>query len=261
MPDSAWFVGSLPIAAQSFTIDAYAASVAAGDYYLRSSTYSGDLIDALAAEMTSAGLALVSVQMMRSRQIRITASTTFAVTWGTATVLRDLLGFTQGNLSGASSYTAAGVSPLLWSPGSVATPATIQGVDGYVVDNFQQLKSEDGSQSQTVIFSEETWQDLEWSHVLPERMRVANGVDGGGTFHEWYEQCGKLGYRFLYYQTVFESDDAATSATWDDSSDNAFGPYVLRLDARGGKYYRRNVDFADVSSPMSLALHLVDEYA
>lgn len=260
MADAAWLVGAVTIPAQSFNVNDGGGNdpvtVAAGTYYLRHATGSLSLIRAVsdAIDSSASAISVDGLTVRRSRHLFLDFNAAASVTWGTATIIRDLLGFSS-DLVSAATHLAPGISPLLWSPGYLATPKTIAGVAGYSVDHKSRVKSDDGSRSETEFYGEETWQDLVWTHIVPERLRVATGT-GGGTFHEFYEQCAKLGYPFRYYEAIDEDeDDTSTNVTWTSS----FGPYKLRGDT--GDWYRRNQPNAELSSPLELELHVVDEVA
>lgn len=252
---SAWLIGSITMPASTLTVDADLFAWPADSYYLVSSTSALSMIDFLAARIVANVGGTCVITITRGRTIRIVFDTPRTVTWGAATQLRDLLGFTT-DLGSATTHDAPNVSPLLWSPGYLATPKTIEGVDGYTVPHQAITKSADGTQVYCTHYGQETWQDLSWSHIIPERMRVDDSTNGGGTFHEFFEQCALLRARFLYHQEVDELDGSTTTATLD----TARGPYVLRPEF-DGDWYRRNVPNAEVSSPLDLPIHLVDEYA
>lgn len=251
---SAWFIGSIYLPGISITVDASDTGITEGPYYLARSTTALSLIDTLAARIVIAVGGTCTITLRRNRCVRIVFNTARTVTWGSGTQLRDLLGFT-GDLASGTTHDAPNVSPLLWSPGYLATPKTIEDVTGYTVPHQAQTKSADGSQVYCTHYGSETWQDLSWSHIMPDRLRVATGT-GGGTFHEFFEQCAMLRERFLYHQEIDELDGDTTAATLD----TALGPYVLRPEF-DGDWYRRNVPNAEVSSPLDLPMHLVDEYA
>lgn len=250
---SAWFIGSIYMPASTLTVDAAGFSWPEGPYYLRSATSALSMIDFLATRIVANVGGTCTIVLTRGRTVRITFNTARTVTWGAATQLRDLLGFT-GDLGSAATHDAPNVSPLLWSPGYLATPKTIARVDGYTVPHQANYKSADGSKVYSAHYSTETWQDLSWSHIMPERMRVATGT-GGGTFHEFFEQCAMLREMFLYHEEVDELDGSTTTATLD----TARGPYVLR-DNFDGDWHRRNVANAEVSSQLDLPIHQVAEY-
>jgi hypothetical protein len=250
---SSWLIGSITIPQQDFTSNGFACSVPAGTYYLYHSTSALSLVNQFDGTIENeTGVSANQTRLRRSRLLLSSWTAPVSVTWGSATQLRDLLGYT-GNLGAGTDHLATNISPLLWSPGYPATPKTIPGVLGYPVDHKTQYKSDDGSQLHTDFYSEETWQDLEWTHIVPSRMRVATGT-GGGTFHEFYRQVTRIGSRFFHYESVTEdTSDSTTEATLT----GGLGPYVTR--ELSGDYYERRVQGADISSPLRLPLHVVDE--
>lgn len=120
-----WLVSSREWTTQSPTINGGSQDVTAasgGLYLVHPTTASLDLLARVVVAMTAGSVANAAAYVTEQRYVRLTSSGTFSITWGSATTLRDLLGFSQGDLSGASSYTAASRSTLLWSPGKIFTP-------------------------------------------------------------------------------------------------------------------------------------------
>ena len=146
---SAWFIGSVTIAAQTFTVNGVAVVVPAGTYYLSDPTAGLSLLAATAAAMVPQAAGATAV-LLGSGKCRLTATGNFTVTWGTATTLRDLLGFT-GNLAAAATYTASLYSDLWWSPGKPAlfalSPLGITGQTRYILS--QSAYTGKGSQHRT----------------------------------------------------------------------------------------------------------------
>jgi hypothetical protein len=254
-----WFVGSIVLPQQDFTIDDgggfVAAALPAGSYYLRHTSSTRSLIAAFGVAVQAITGVPCSNSILRNRCVHLDLGNSVAVNWGAATALRDLLGF-AGNLPSDIEHDATLVSPLLWSPGYPGTTKTIRGVDGYLVPHQVVSESDDGTQMFTYHFSEETHQDVEWSHIDPSRLRVATGT-GGGTFYEFHRQVGMIGRRFLYHQDIVEDDSSTAQVTWTTQR----GPYMLRREARSGDWYKRNVPNAEISSPLALPIKLVSEYA
>lgn len=250
---SSWLVGSKPFARDRITVGGFDLVVEEGDRYLRHPTTSLSLIDYLRTVIAAGTSVATTITILRNRTVRIEFASAMDIVWGTATAYRDALGF-SGDLASATVHDAPNISPLLWSPGWPAIPDTIAGVSGWSVDHKRRYKSDDGQRSYTDYYGSETWQGLELDHVHVSRMRVATPGAGGGTFQEFYEQCAKLGYKFFHYELVTEDSSSTTGVTWP----TGLGPYVLR--PMTGDWYRRRVKNADVSSPLSLPIHLVAEY-
>jgi hypothetical protein len=250
-------VGSITVPTQEFTVDATGMNLTGDDYYLYHATDALSLMAFVAARIIAnfGGTCVITVK--RNLRVRIVMNAARSFTWGVATQLRDLLGFT-GDMAAATTHDAPNISPLLWSPGWLATPQTIAGVSGYSVDHKKRYKSDDGQRSFTHYLGSETWQDLDFDHIVSSRMRIVGTVAAqGGTFHQFYEQCAKLGVRFFHYDNVTEDPaDTSTSITWPAG----FGPYVLR-DEFKGRWNERRVQGADVSNRLRLPLHMIAEYS
>lgn len=255
MAASTWLLGSRTIPASVITVGATACNLAAGPYYLHSGTAALSMIASLATAIVAGVGGTCTIQFQRDRKLRITFNTSRAITW-TSTDLRDLLGFEGAGSSSATTHTATLVSPLLWSPGYLATPATIYEVDGYTVNHQSVFKSDDGSQIYCDHYGDETHQELSWTHIVPARMRVDDGDDQGGTFHTFYQEVLRYRRRILWVASVDESDASTDVATVSSFR----GPYAMREDF-SGNWYRRNVPYAEVSSPLELPLMMPAEYA
>lgn len=208
---STWLVGSIEaLPTQSFTIDAVASEIAGGDWYLYAASSAVSLLTELASEMTAAGLASVAVVVLENRLVRISAGSTFAVTWGSATQLRGLLGFT-GNLSGASSYTATMVSPLLFSGGEVSR-ACPTGVTGYPVEDAEIAVSVDGTRQITTHFATHYHDD--WTFEAVHLSRYWSAAGDGGTWQTFRSSVVVPGHRFQLFEVVEEDAASTTAVTW-----------------------------------------------
>lgn len=255
MSSASWLVGYTTIAQQEFDGGTGTGNVTliSGTYALRHATAARSLIDTLAAAWTLEWGSTVTIVVLRNRLIRITiGGGGAAIAWESATILRDLLGFT-GDRGSATTHTADYPSPLLFSAGFMATPTTPQDTEGYTVPQQAIYTSDDLSQVYAVHYGDGTFQELGWPHIVPERMRGADSANGGGTFHQFFEQCAKYRRRFTYYQEIDEDDASSTAVTWTTGR----GPYVLR--EFDGNWYRRTVANAEVSCSLELPLQLVDE--
>lgn len=260
MVAASWLVGSIYLDAFTVTVNGNAKAIAAGYYYLRHATALLSLIDTLEdAVQTEAAGATWRITEGRLARLVPQAAQPVSINWGSATNVRDLLGYTGNKASDDTPYAATNVSPLLWSPGYVAIPATLLGTAGYITNDQSRFISADGTTALTDHHATQTWQELEWTEVLAERMRTDDSTTGGGTFHQWHEQSAKLGYSFRYYEEIDETDGSTTAVTWDDGTANSFGPYRLR--SVDPQWYRRVIANADLYSSLSLPLMRVTEYS
>lgn len=258
MPDSAWFIGSIAIPALAPEFSGAPGAIAAGTYYLRHATASLSLLDQVVAAMTTAGVTAPAAVILENRRVRLSGSSSFDIDFIEGT-LQLLLGFSTDTYGSATSHTAENVSPLLWSPGYFATPATPDGVDGYVVNDRAVLRSADMTRQQVDTFNEGTFNELSWDTILADRLRVDDASDGGGTFHELLEQSAKLGYHLFWYPSQAEDDASTTAVTWG----TARGPYVVRLGDFADSWYARKsgFEFVDQYGTLDLPLMRVSEYA
>lgn len=254
---STWLIGSVRnMSLQEFTTSAGDASVAAGTYYLYHTTASLDLLQALEDALDNAGVTNPSVFLTKSGKVRITADAAFTLTWQTATDLRDWLGFTQGDLGSSTSHVADDYSPLFWSPGYRANLATIQGEDGYLVEDTIFTTSATG---QTVVATNHftaTYQDLEWDAVYIDRVWVLN--ETGGTFKTLRDNVLIKAAHCLYFDGIEEDRSDTTNAV---SYTTQHGPYVVRSPRQLRKWYKRRVKNADIHSKIRLEMQKVSEYA
>lgn len=260
MVSTAIMVGSTNLAAQTFDIDGNGAAIAAGYWYLRHPTTAAlSLIDEFADQMTAAGVAAASCTVRQNRRVRLISSGAFTVTWGTATILRDLLGFTQGDLSGQSSYTADDVSPLLWSPGATATPATIGSKAGYMQPHRIARKSDDGSRYEVDWYGSEIRQRLSWALIPIDRIEVDDDTNDGGTLEAFVEQVILRGYKFWHHEDVTEGTTDTNPMVWNDA--NAYGPYVETAMQNGDVLRRLIANADDYGGGVEMDLLQTSEYA
>lgn len=254
MSSASWLVGYVTLPAATIVFDGDDVALAAGTYALRHGTAAISLIDYLNTTLDAAPSAVTctSLIVMRNRYVQINLSGVAEIDWttggATAATWADALGFDGTDLTGAASYTADEVSPLLFSAGFMATPTTPQDTDGYTVPHQSAYKADDGTQIYSVRYGVETWQELSWSHILPERMMVADTSDQGGTFKSFWDNVAAHHRRFTYYQEIDEDDSSTTAVTWTTGR----GPYALREVDPG--WYKRNVQFAEVSNSLELPI-------
>lgn len=105
------------LAAQTFTVNVTAKSTTAGYYF--GEGYSGESTNQLIEHVQDRiddvyGSATVKLDKTTGK-VTIDLGTTGSITWGTATTLRDLLGYT-GDLSASQSYTATNQMRYAWVP-------------------------------------------------------------------------------------------------------------------------------------------------
>lgn len=231
---TAWIIGSAKSLDLDITVSASLQNVA-GSLYLYHTTSTLSILGAMVAAMTAAGVAGAAAVLTRDRRVKLSAGGVFSVTW-TDIELRDLLGFSQGNLSGASSYIADDVSPLLWSPAKPLvpelSPSDVMGIRRPF--NFFTMSPSDGS---AFVFSHGSRTDQRYSvqHVAVDRVLTAAGA--GGEWATWFEECAAKGSQFYVYPAVTEDPGSTTTATLT----GGLGPYVFVPDGMAPSWsYRRS---------------------
>ncbi|MBK6920566.1 MAG: hypothetical protein IPH07_24410 [Deltaproteobacteria bacterium] len=261
--ESSWLVGSITLPDATALFDSEDVVLPGGTYYLRHPTAALSLVDVVRTAINDSlsSITCTSLVVLENRRTQINLSTAADLIWATgfADSAEDwaaVLGFSTGDLTLAASYTSSGISPLLFSAGYPARPKTQAGITGYTVLKQAFLKAADGSVTRRVGFGNETWQELDWGHIVPSRLQSTGSVlSQGGTFHQFFEQSLSLGLSMLHYEDMIEDAASTTAASWS----TPLGPYQLR-DGFDGNWYARNVANAEISSPLSLPLLAVEEY-
>lgn len=234
--ESAWFIGSVTIPAQTFTINGLAAVVAAGTYYLWDTTAGLSLVAQVYAQIL-ANAAGGTALLLGSGKVRLAAAGVFTVTWGTATLLRDLLGYT-GNLAAATSYVAPAHSTLWWSPGKPALFASSPlGVTGQRRHIVSQSVSAYTGKAESTSHGSRTYQRFPFEKVDSERIKAADtDTAAGGEYEAWYTQVAVPSARFKVYRDATE--DAASTTTF--AYDSVHGPYIQPLGGDASYTYQRS---------------------
>lgn len=256
---TAWLIGSyaaLPV--QSFTVNASAQAVAANDYYLFSTTNALSLLAQVKDAMTAAGVTNPVVVLQQNRKIRLSADSAFSVTWGTATLLRDLLGF-AGDLPSLVSHQASAISPLLWSPGrqesSMLTPL---GVRGHVEYLTRQSVSPYSGRTETLTHGSREFQRF-WLPLV-QTDRVHTSTNAGGTWMRWFAEVAVKGANWFLYRNVLE-DAASTVAT--PLGGVSLGPYVYSAKAKGVSWTftrSKGLERTEAAADIDIPCHVVPEY-
>lgn len=255
---SAWLIGSyasLPL--QTVTLNMAGQVIASGSYYLHDTTPDLSLLAKVKAAMEAAGLTNVVAALCGNRRVRLASDATFSITWG-STLLRDLLGFSQGNLAGASSYVADDISPLVWSPGKTESPQLAPlGVRGHkVYTTFQSVAPYSG-RTESVSHGYREYNRFLFPSVDAERVRTAS--EAGGEFGVWFEQVAVRSARWKLYRNVQENPDSPASVTLDAP----LGPYVYSAERKGvsWKYDRsRGFEWTDLAADIDIPCHVTEDY-
>jgi hypothetical protein len=260
MAISCWIIGSVKdLAAQTLTVQGGAQVITAGSRYLYSDSAGLSMLRAVQDALAGAGLVGVGAVLLRNRKVRLSANSNFSVVWPADNVLRNLLGFT-GNLAGASTYTAANVSPLLFSPGRTESPQMAPlGVVGHkVLTTYHAISPLDGSASSVTHGSTgRRYNQFVFNNVPAARYQTAD--ENGGEWVVFFETVCAPAYSFHLWRLVEESDASTSVATLTTS----LGPYVLTPERRAvdWKFGRSGGSgWTDANHPLTMTVHQVPEY-
>lgn len=230
---SAWFIGSIDLPRSQFTVNGVLVEVTAGTYYLTDPTATLSLLAAVAAAMLPQAAGATAV-LLGSGKVRLSAAGAFSVTWGTATVLRDLLGFAAG-LAASASYTATIKSDLYFSPGKPAlfalSPLGVDGQERYILS---QSVSAYSGRAESTSHGARLFQRFTFEKVDFERLRTAG--EEGGEFGNWFALVAVRSARWKLYRDAVEDPAATTAFTYD----TVHGPYIITLGRSAEWDYKRS---------------------
>lgn len=221
---SCWVVGSVELLPQQdLTIEGSSETIPAGPYFLFHDDPAVSLIAQMLAAMLSAGVAAPVVELLENRRVRLGSSGVFTVTWGSATALRDFLGFT-GNLAAADSYEAPNISRFLWSPGIPPNKETPTDAVGFNVEDAEIKVSADGNVQEVDFHTTHVWDEWEWDAVLLNRYLDPTGFNGG-TWDGFRTAVIVPGHRFQLYEIVVEDSSSSSTVVLPA----ALGTYKIRV--------------------------------
>lgn len=252
---SGWFIGSRTIAVQSFQINGNAVSVPAGTYYLTDPTAALSLLEQVITAMGVGLLFAPTAVLLGSGKVRLTAAGAFTVAWGTATELRDLLGF-SGDLGSAASHTATLKSPLWWSPGKPAlfglTPLGVTGAARYILSQSMSAYS---GRAESTSHGTRQYQRFIFEKVDSERMLTPSAL--GGEYGTWFEAVAVRSARFKMYKDAVEDSGSTSAFTYD----TVHGPYVLPLGGAAEWAYQRSagLTWTDLCADITVAATVCPE--
>lgn len=264
---SSMLIGSEPeLAQQDFTLtingNPDVMSLAAGPYYLHHDDSVISLVGAL-ADLCSLHTvpAAVAIFITEGGYVRIEVGgvASFAITWGAATDLRDLLGFT-GNLSGALAYTAQNPSPLIWIPQRTEISDARLGTLGDPIYDTAVGQPAGSTPPVATQHNVRYHNEFEWRHCLGSTVRTLSGSQNGKwwTFHE--RVVRRFNRLFLYREIPYVAASTAIM-TINTSLPYALGPYVWRPPTGNVRYQvPREEEMREAYNRVTLPVTLVDEY-
>lgn len=225
MPASSWLIGAITPQGESFQVDdglglPVDITIPSTEVYLHDPTSALSLLDAIAAELATALGGPATVTLHRDRLIRIDLPTVADILWGSATDIRDALGF-SADCTGDSTYTADNPSPHSWCPGLTELSEARLGREGIPVYDTQ---IGGGGSFELPVRTRSNYRvlnTLEWRNVHNGRV----WVDGTGGEHYAFWQTVLLpGTRFVHYRGL--TNDESSSAELTLTSGARVGPYI-----------------------------------
>lgn len=224
--------------------------------YLSHPTGSLSILTVLAALIdTHAQLVGTAIVVTRSRRVLITNATAFALTWGSDTTLRDLLGYTA-NLASGTSHLATNVSPLLWAPGKNEFGiGGRMGTSGIPVHDTYAGRSAPGV---VVATRNNQWFEnrLAWRYVNVDRVEATTATNG--TWAVWWDYVASRYRRFWVCRDVTEDSADTTTAMSLSTKLPTSGAYIVRHEGQVRRDYTRTIErlelFNDVEIEMETAL-------
>lgn len=224
-----WCVAGRTFEDTSITVDGSptALTFPNGGAYLVHPTAALSMLGRLLATLTAGGVVNPAAFVTEAGFVRLTSDNVFTVDWDTATVFRDLLGF-SADLAGSSAYTAPARSTLLWSPGKRFTPelAPLNSYGQQVIDvsstigaNGRQTVRREGPPTVVQRFSAR--------HVRKVRYFDSPPTSVPGEFVWFWAEEMTTSAHFVVLRDVIEGASVTDSA--DYASALALGPYVCDM--------------------------------
>lgn len=234
-------------------------TVSAGNYYLDDPTNSVSVCAQLAAALTGhSEITVATCWIGEDRLVHLAATQSFTLSWGSATILRDMLGFT-GNLSpAATQFDADVISDYLWHPNKPEAPDSLLATHGNTIWDTR-FGMAGGGRIVTTTNVSRTENKFGWRFVTDDRFRTTDEL--GGEYHTFWNTVLSQGLRFTLYRNRTSDDTSDTDIAL--SSLNRFGPYKLKGPSSGsvGFQHRRAERWIDATYHVDIPVMQVDEYS
>lgn len=238
---------------QTTTAPAVTVSASTGDaLYLDHATSALSIFAQMEADAD-----ITSVELLQNGKVMITLASAGPLTWGSATTLRDLLGFT-GDKSSAATHTSDTVSPLVWFPLRQEEPMSsilgVVGADAHLVDVAM---SRDGTQTVTRFGANRT-NDFLWRWVPQDQFWTT--AEAPGEYYSFHDEVLVRGRRFQFYRGVTMDVSSSSAASYS----SPLGTFQARVGDLGGQVRTiRSPGFETVDSKFDISIPVVQvaEYA
>jgi hypothetical protein len=222
--------------------------------YLASNTAAMSLLGLVSAAMATAETGGTCI-LQQNGKIKLSATGTFNLTW-TTTLLRDLLGFTQGNLPASgpdvNSYEADEISPLLWTSGMTSSPGgAVLDLSGSKHHDAIRTQAPDGTQVTRIFGTAVRRNHFKWTYI-PKEYHQTTGDLGGELSRFWDEVLVKGNKFSLYRDITFDS----TSSTTMDLTGTVLTPLEME-DSRRAFGFRRSAGLETVEQAYDFSMKTI----
>lgn len=254
-----WWVGSSRIDDQTINVDGGAEVVAVPReaIYLWNPVADLSLFAQLEIALAAGGVVNPRVFFTTSRRVRIEADAAFEILWGAGLELRDLLGFTS-DITGFAGYTAAELSPLLWSPGKRMSPQLAPlNFNGQPVADIAAQLGPRGVQTVREQGQPTVIQRFELSHVERARYREVIPGPAPGEFAYFWQQIMLLSLKMIVLREVLEGTSDTEQPDYE--SGVVLGPYVYDLTGANARRlpFARSLGFERCETFYSLTIPVI----
>jgi hypothetical protein len=175
-----------------------AVTAAAGETSFLSSAYTGtggtgnSFLAQLQADLTTIGheyAVTIGAGEDGTGKVTIdrTGSSNFAVVW-TSTELRDLLGFSQGNLTGANAYTGASQAQGLWLPNAPMNSLFGASDKGFYETDAMATESPSGA-VKAFFANKKQVNQIRWAGVSHAKCRASAEATPNESFEQFWLDC------------------------------------------------------------------------
>lgn len=254
-----WWIGSAPLTAQAINVNGgnEVVNVPRGSVYLWSTLADVSLFAQLELTLAAGGVINPRVFLTTGRYVRIEADAPFTLLWDAGIEIRNLLGFTS-DLAGFDGYTAAELSPLMWSPGLRMTPDLAPlDFDGQPVADMAVQVGAQGKQTARQNGEPSIINRFRAEHVQQARYRKVVPGPVAGELYDFWERVLSLSRLFIIIREVLEGTSSTDAAVYE--SNRVLGPYVFDLTQQNSRRFgmARATGFARVECYYRVVLAVI----
>ena len=149
------------------------------------STFVTDITDHLLDHMNDTYAVTIAAGEDGTGKVTIANTTgNFSIVW-TNTTFRDLLGFTQGNLSGAATYTGASQAKGIWLPDAPMNSLFGPADKGWYESDAMATESPSGN-VQAIYSNRKQVNSIVWNGISRAKCRIAGEATAGESYENFW---------------------------------------------------------------------------